>query len=129
MPSEHGIGFNQPRGRHQYVSRNNLAHESPDQLSVTIVAETNPAVVVNANAAPSNSLPVAAISSSLTNDSATNLSAVFPTNAIVSGTNIAMAKMSGGTNVVGDSARTNSTNAAIAKASTRDGRPTRSRPR
>ncbi|HEY1489778.1 MAG TPA: hypothetical protein VGF90_01950, partial [Verrucomicrobiae bacterium] len=89
----------------------NLVLNLPTNAAVTIVAETSAAPVLAVTA--SNSAPAAGISAAVTNSSGTNLTIALPTNATISGTNIALAKISGGTNLAG-AARTNSTNSARA---------------
>ena len=95
---------------------NVVVHPSTNE-SATMAADTNAPVDVTKNAALSNNVPSTAIVSSQTNASGSNMVATVPTNTAAAGTNITLTKTSGGTNAVGDSARTNSTNSAIAKAS------------
>jgi hypothetical protein len=95
----------------------NSAVNPPTNGASTIAAETNAPMIAATNATPSNSAPETVIASSPTNAFGSNVAMVLPTNGIVSGTNVKIAKMSGGTNHIVDSARTNSTNSAIARAS------------
>ncbi len=96
----------------------NLVMTPPTNAPVIVVADTNAPIAATTNAPPSNSAPVT-VASSPTNISGSNVVVAAPTNALAAGTNINIAKTSGGTNVVADSARTNSTNSATAKASSR----------
>jgi hypothetical protein len=93
----------------------NLVTSAATNAAVSIVADSNAPIAV-AKVMPSNEPPVAVITSLQTNTSGSNVANVLPTNAIVSGTNVSMTGISGGTNLAGASARTNLTNSATTRA-------------
>jgi len=93
----------------------NVVTSAATNAAVFIVADSNAPIVV-AKVTPSNEPPVVAITSLQTNTSGSNVANVLPTNAIVSGTNVSITSISGGTNLAGASARTNLTNSAITRA-------------
>jgi len=94
------------------VAVTNVVGHSSTNESATMAADTNAPVAVTTNAALNNNVPSTEIVSSQTNTPGSNLVANLSTNAAASGTNITLTKTSSGTNAVGDSARTNSTNTA-----------------
>jgi hypothetical protein len=84
--------------------------------NIVVNPSTNSDVIaVVGESVPSNASPVVASGATLTNAADTNMVVTSLTNVVT--TNINVAKMSGGTNVIGSATGTNSTNSAIAKAS------------
>jgi len=95
---------------------NSVIHPSTNE-SVTTTAGTNAPVAATTSATLSNHQSFTAVVPSQTNASGSNLDANLSTNAVASGTNIALTKTSGGTNLVANAAGTNAANSATAKAS------------
>jgi hypothetical protein len=96
----------------------NITQQIETNVAVTPITDTNAPTPV-AKATDTNTAPVVTAIASTTNTSGTDITvAAPPTNALATGTNLAAAKLPGGTNVAANgSAKTNLTNSAIAKAS------------
>ena len=107
------------------ASTNVMREIGTNVVIATAVPDTN-APAAATKETETNAAPVVAVAAPATNNSGTNLTiAALPTNAVAAntnvvatlGTNIAAVKLPGGTNTIaGASAKTNLTNAAIARA-------------